>query len=40
VIWLRCGNATTANVEAILRAGVEAIQELMSNAALDCLELY
>lgn len=40
VIWLRCGNATTGNVEAILRAGVEAIQELMSNAALDCLELY
>ncbi len=40
VIWLRGGNAATANVEAILRAGVEAIQELMSNAALDCLELY
>lgn len=40
VIWLRCGNATTANVEAILRAGVEAIQELMSNPTLDSLELY
>ncbi|MBW4684706.1 MAG: DUF5615 family PIN-like protein [Komarekiella atlantica HA4396-MV6] len=40
VIWLRCGNATISKVEEILRSGAEAIQELMSNEALDCLELY
>ncbi len=40
VIWLRCGNTKTDTVELILRSGVEAIQELFSNSALDCLELY
>lgn len=40
VIWLRCGNATTNKVEAILRLGAEAIQELINNANLNCLELY
>ncbi|MEG3897858.1 MULTISPECIES: DUF5615 family PIN-like protein [unclassified Microcoleus] len=40
VIWLRCGNAPTSNVEAIFRSGVETIQEFMGNTALDCLELY
>ena len=40
VIWLRCGNAPTSNVEAILRAGAETIQEFIGNASLDCLELY
>lgn len=40
VIWLRCGNAPTINVEAILRSGAEIIQEFMDNASLDCLELY
>lgn len=40
VVWLRCGNATTSEVEGILRAGFEAIQELISSSALDCLELY
>lgn len=40
VIWLRCGNAPTNNVEAIFRSGVETIQEFISNASLDCLELY
>lgn len=40
VIWVRCGNATISKVEAILRSGAEAIQELMSNEAFDCLELY
>ncbi|MBW4640461.1 MAG: DUF5615 family PIN-like protein [Gloeocapsa sp. UFS-A4-WI-NPMV-4B04] len=39
VIWLRCGNATT-QVEAILRLGAEAIQELINNSNLNCLELY
>lgn len=40
VVWLRCGNASTSEVEDILRDGFEAIQELMSSLALDCLELY
>jgi predicted nuclease of predicted toxin-antitoxin system len=40
VIWLRCGNTPTSNMELILRAGVEAIQELIDSATLDCLELY
>lgn len=40
IIWLRCGNAPTSQVECILRTGVEAIQELMRNGTLDCLELY
>ena len=40
VIWLRCGNTTTAQVEAILRSAIEAIEELSSNSNLDCLELH
>jgi len=40
VIWLRCGNTPTSNVEAILGSGAEAIQELISNTSLDYLELY
>ena len=40
VIWLRCGNTKTSTVESILRSGKEAIQELLSNSSLDCLELY
>jgi predicted nuclease of predicted toxin-antitoxin system len=40
VIWLRCGNVKTSTVELILRSGIEAIQELLSNSSLDCLELY
>jgi predicted nuclease of predicted toxin-antitoxin system len=40
VIWLCCGNTKTSTVELILRSGIEAIQELLSNSSLDCLELY
>ncbi len=40
VIWLRCGNATTREVEAIIRSGEEAIQEFQDNPILDCLEIY
>lgn len=40
VIWLRCGNAPTQQVETLLRAGAEGIQELLSNPTLHCLELY
>ncbi len=40
VIWLRCGNAPTSNVEAMLRAGVTTMHVFLDSASLDCLELY
>ncbi len=40
VVWLRCGNAPTKQVEALLCSGAEAIQELLNNPNLHCLELY
>ena len=40
VIWLRCGNAPTREIEALIRAGEEAIQELLSDSQLYCLELH
>ncbi|GAP97464.1 DUF5615 family PIN-like protein [Leptolyngbya sp. NIES-2104] len=40
VVWLRCGNAPTNQVEALIRAGSQAIQELLDNPNLHCLELY
>ena len=40
VIWLRCGNVPTNQVEKILRSGVEFIQELTNSETIDCLELY
>ena len=40
VIWLRCGNAPTRKVEALLRSGELAIRELMQDSNLHCLELF
>ncbi|APB35016.1 hypothetical protein GlitD10_2673 [Gloeomargarita lithophora Alchichica-D10] len=40
VIWLRCGNAPTHQVEALLRFGSSAIEELLHNPNFHCLELY
>ncbi|GAB4214959.1 MAG: DUF5615 family PIN-like protein [Synechococcales cyanobacterium] len=40
VVWLRCGNTPTYQVEALIRAGQEAIQELLDNPNLHCLELH
>lgn len=40
VIWLRCGNTSTQQVEALLRSGAESIQELLYNSNLHCLELH
>jgi predicted nuclease of predicted toxin-antitoxin system len=40
VVWLRCGNAPTNQVETLIRSGQEAIQELLSNSNLHCLELH
>lgn len=40
VIWLRCGNVPTKQVEVLMRSGKDAIQELLENPILHCLELY
>lgn len=40
VIWLRCGNALTNQVEQLIRSGHEAIRALIVNPMLHCLELY
>jgi predicted nuclease of predicted toxin-antitoxin system len=40
VVWLRCGNAPTIEVEGLIRSGTEAIQELLDNPDLHSLELY
>jgi len=40
VVWLRCGNVPTTDVENLIRSGQEAIQELLENPTLHCLELY
>ena len=40
VVWLRCGNTPTNQVETLLRSGQEAIQELLGNPTLHCLELH
>ena len=40
VIWLRCGNAPTAHIEALLRRHAEAIAAFHEDALAACLELY
>ena len=40
VVWLRCGNAPTNQVETLIRSGQEAMQELLSNSSIHCLELH
>lgn len=40
VIWLRCGNAPTARIEAILRSHSEAITAFETDSTAGCLELY
>ncbi len=40
IVWLRCGNATTRETETLIRAGSEAIQELLNDSTLHCLELH
>jgi len=40
VVWLRCGNAPTNQVESLIRSGAQAIQELLNSPDLHCLELY
>ena len=40
ILWLRCGNAPTKQVAALLRLGSETIEEFLSSSTLHCLELY
>jgi predicted nuclease of predicted toxin-antitoxin system len=39
VVWLRCGNSTPEQVEAILRRNAGLIAELMGNPALHHVEI-
>jgi predicted nuclease of predicted toxin-antitoxin system len=40
VIWLRCGNTSTNNIERILRDNYELIKDFIVNLPKICLELY
>lgn len=40
VIWLRCGNSTVAEVEALLRANMETIRRFEANADSPLLEIW
>ncbi|MCB9282637.1 MAG: DUF5615 family PIN-like protein [Lewinellaceae bacterium] len=40
VIWLRCGNTSTSNIEAILRSNYNIIEDFILNLQEICLELY
>ena len=40
VIWLRCGNQTTAVVEQLLRDHAALIESFMGSDEAACLELY
>ncbi|MDJ0691934.1 MAG: DUF5615 family PIN-like protein [Xenococcaceae cyanobacterium MO_188.B32] len=40
VVWLRCGNVPTKQVEKLIRSGKEAIVMLLNNPNLHCLELH
>jgi predicted nuclease of predicted toxin-antitoxin system len=39
VVWLRCGNSTPQQVEAILRRNAVLITELIQNSALHYIEI-
>jgi predicted nuclease of predicted toxin-antitoxin system len=40
VIWLRCGNTSTSNIETILRSNYDTIEDFILNLEEICLELY
>ena len=40
IIWLRCGNTSTTNVEKILRDNYEQIKDFVVNLPQICLELH
>lgn len=40
VIWLRCGNSSTKNIENILKNNSDAIKDFLDNKNHSCLELF
>jgi predicted nuclease of predicted toxin-antitoxin system len=40
ILWLRCGNTSTQNIERLLMENNSAIVEFFSNQEYACLELY
>ena len=40
VIWLRCGNQSTAFTEALLRRDADVIRSFVADSDAACLELY
>jgi predicted nuclease of predicted toxin-antitoxin system len=40
IIWLRCGNATVAEVERLLRANLQEIQKFETNTNVSLLEIW
>ena len=40
LIWLRCGNTSTSNIESVLRSNYDTIEEFILNLEEICLELY
>jgi predicted nuclease of predicted toxin-antitoxin system len=39
IIWLRCGNSTTLNIQDILRKNYNRIKEFLENNNFACIEL-
>jgi predicted nuclease of predicted toxin-antitoxin system len=40
VVWLRRGNCTTAEAEALLRTAAEAVESMMADDAVGVIELW
>jgi predicted nuclease of predicted toxin-antitoxin system len=40
IIWLRCGNSTVEQVEALLRANLDAIRNFNTQTQSDLLEIW
>jgi predicted nuclease of predicted toxin-antitoxin system len=40
VIWLKCGNLSTRQLEAILQRSVETISSFLEERKAACLEIY
>ena len=39
IIWLRCGNSTVDEMERLLRANAEGIQDFLADESSGCLEV-
>jgi len=40
IIWLRCGNSSTMNIEKMLRENFIRIKDFFENETFSCLELF